>query len=246
MSAVPITLAAWFRKPTQAVAAYGLLGLYNSAAGGNRHFFLLRLQDSTFADGASIQAAHANAVGVSQGTSVIAGDSAAYDGTWIHCGAVFSADNNRVAYFNGTAGSAQTTARAGTTVDLTTIGRQSGTSPANYAEGDIGECAAWAAALTADEMASLAAGVSPLFIRPASLAGYWPLWGRYSTEPDLVGGYGMTVTGATYADHPRVINPSRRKLFLPAASTPPPPSDDYHVTRYTQADLHRVVGSGVY
>lgn len=26
----------------------------------------------------------------------------------------------------------------------------------------------------------------------------------------------------------------------------PPPSDDYHVTRYTQADLHRAVGSGVY
>ena len=87
----------------------------------------------------------------------------------------------------------------------------------------------WDAALTDDEVAALAAGHSPLLIRPASLVAYWPLGGLSGDhDRDIVGGYDLTAYNSpTWADHPPVIYPSGgRVVVAPSAGGPFP-----HYTR---------------
>ena len=67
----------------------------------------------------------------------------------------------------------------------------------------VAEVAVWSSTLTAGEITSLARGVSPLEVRPVSLRHYYPLYGRTSPEPDLVGGDSATLVGSpAAADHP--------------------------------------------
>lgn len=89
----------------------------------------------------------------------------------------------------------------------------------NPFDGSAAEIAVYSAALSADEVAALAKGFSPLLIRPASLVAYWPLVGRMSPEPDrgknnLAG----TLTGSpAQAEHPRVYYPAGAQVFRAAA-----------------------------
>lgn len=74
-------------------------------------------------------------------------------------------------------------------------------------DGKIAEVALWPGVLLTDpEVASLMAGVSPLFVRPAALGFYHPLtWlGR-----DLISGtnYGTNATPTIVDEHPAIINP---------------------------------------
>lgn len=73
-------------------------------------------------------------------------------------------------------------------------------------DGSIASAGLWNAALTAKEIAALGQGVSPLYVRPGNLVGYWPLWGVHSPEIDLVGTpHVLTVTGATLGNHAPVV-----------------------------------------
>jgi hypothetical protein len=104
---------------------------------------------------------------------------------------------------------------------------QASSARANYFSGLIAEAGIWSVALTAAEIASLAKGISPLSIRPASLLAYWPLIGQTSPEIDFHGRFEMTVSGAVADDHPRVYMPvgtlfnsrARRNLTLVATDT---------------------------
>ena len=78
----------------------------------------------------------------------------------------------------------------------------------DYMNGRIAEVAIWSVALTAGEHTALAAGVSPLLIRPASLLGYWPIWGTSSPEIERMAANAGTVTGtAPVSAHPRIAYP---------------------------------------
>jgi hypothetical protein len=93
--------------------------------------------------------------------------------------------------------------------------------------GDLAEVAVWDnCTLTLAELTALADGTAPSLIRPASLAHYWPLWGRHSPELNLVGGTGLTLSGPpVFTEHPRVVYPARRRMvYVPAAAgaTAPP------------------------
>ncbi len=72
----------------------------------------------------------------------------------------------------------------------------------SFFKGSIAEFGIWSAALTADEIASLAKGMTCDKIRPQSLVFYAPL------VRDLIDQKGgLTITnnnGATVANHPRV------------------------------------------
>lgn len=76
--------------------------------------------------------------------------------------------------------------------------------------GSLAEMAVWNVALDAGEIAALAKGFSPLFIRPQSLVAYWPLRGYAAPEPDLwSNNLAGTLTGSPSAvDHPRVLYPA--------------------------------------
>lgn len=135
--------------------------------------------------------------------------------TWAHIAGVFTSTTSRTAYIDG--GNAVTNATSNnpsaSSFNTTNIGVRYETTRANFFGGEIAEVGIWSVALTAAEIASLAKGVSPLMIRPASLISYWPLIGKTSPEIDLHGRLEMTVNGTTAADHPRIYMP--RGIMIP-------------------------------
>lgn len=119
-----------------------------------------------------------------------------------------------------------------------------------YWNGKLAECAAYSVVLSASEIAQLAAGVSPLFIQPDKLIGYWPLGGLYTDEfNDIGANYGMTAYNTpTSFDHPKAIYPSQiQKVVKPLAVAPPSPQQlhDYAL-RPQQADYSLSVQAADY
>lgn len=142
------------------------------------------------------------------------------DGVFRHVAGVFASATSRTAYGNGTAGTPDTTNVTPAGVNHTAIGGLIRASPTQYYKGNIALPAVWDVALTAAEIASLAKGADPRTIRPASLVAFWPVHGRFSPEPDIVGGFGLTVNNApTVSTHPRLIRrrPNRWMPLQPAA-----------------------------
>jgi hypothetical protein len=84
-------------------------------------------------------------------------------------------------------------------------------------DGRFSEWARWSRILSADEIAGLAKGLSPLFYR-RSLTFHAPFIGNDSPERDYVGAGSGTVTGATKTDHPRIIRPTRGQIIRLAAN----------------------------
>lgn len=144
--------------------------------------------------------------------------------TWEQAGAVFASTTSRTAYLEGVAATENTQASNPTGLDTTSLGRVGIAIPTNYYDGLLAEVGIWNVALTDAEMATLAKGFSPLFIRPGNLVAYWPLIGRNSPETDSVGGFNLTLSGGTgvpvVAVHPRVIMPSSQ-IIMPPPGAPP-------------------------
>lgn len=139
--------------------------------------------------------------------------------TWFHVAGVFEYDN-RVLYVNGASEATNTT---NTSLDMSGadnfyIGRDR---TGKYWEGAIAEAAAYSVSLSASEVASLAAGVSPLLVNPDALIGYWPLGGAYTADDadtDLVGGHALTDNNSPGVEaHPPVIYPSLPIIVAAAA-----------------------------
>ena len=147
--------------------------------------------------------------------------SAHYDNgntTWFHLTALFIASNNYKLYVNGTLDATQTTNSnisdfADSNQFYIGTGVSSGTNiAAKTWEGGLAEVAAYAAELTAGEISALAAGYSPLLVRPDALVGYWPLGGPLASSAsnnDFVGGNHLTTNGGVSEEnHPPMIYPS--------------------------------------
>ena len=139
--------------------------------------------------------------------------------TWFHVAGVFEYDN-RILYVNG---ASEATNTANTSLDMSGadnfyIGRDR---TGKYWEGAIAEAAAYSVSLSASEIASLAAGVSPLLVNPDALIGYWPLGGAYTADDadtDLVGGHALTDNNSPGVEaHPPVIYPSLPIVIAAAA-----------------------------
>lgn len=221
ITAAPLSMACWFRKPNEASYSNVVMGCFNSGSIFTRDQFRLNLNNQVAGSPVVAQATTASPTGTSSSSCNSPGNSETYTGLYVHCGAVFSSATSRLAYFNGSPGTPQTTSRIPSGIDRCAVGVNYASTPANYANGDIAEAAMWNVALSDSDMASLARGVSPLLVRPESLVAYWPLGGNYSPEIDPVGKFDLTLTGTAKADHPRILMPRGRQIFLPAASAPP-------------------------
>ena len=140
------------------------------------------------------------------------------DGVWYHVGSV-ERGTTRDCYANGVIGTTATSTVTPTNLNAIYLGvQQYSGSKAGYTNGALAEFGLWNVELTASEFASLAAGASPLMIRPTALVGYWPLLGRGTDEEDWVGGRTLTNTNsATVGDSPRIILPASYLLTEPAA-----------------------------
>jgi hypothetical protein len=126
--------------------------------------------------------------------------------TWTHACAVHTSASSRTAYINGGSGGSNTGSAtlSNSGINSVLIGAQSNfLFPAtSHTSGLIAEVGIWSAALTADEIASLAKGMSCDKVRPQSLVFYAPL---VRNLQDVRGG--LTITNnntATVTNHPRV------------------------------------------
>ena len=123
---------------------------------------------------------------------------------WNHAAATFASATNRVAWLNGVAATAETTSRVPSGINTDYLGVRGGTSPAAPLLGAMAHAAIWNIDLTASEIAALAAGISPLEIRPANLKRYWPLTAETNNgyEYDLAGSHALQkITGTLSGDN---------------------------------------------
>jgi len=193
-AAYPLTLACWFKTTT------------DTTAGG-----LIWIGDKDYEDRWQLlylQPAQGVKAYSKQGSGGIALSTAAYSpGVWQHACGVFAAANLRAAYVNGGNKGTDTASVTPTGFDRVGIGMFRDSSPSSPVDAAIAEIGIWNAALTDAEVASLAAGFSPLLVRPANLVAYWPL--IRDEDIDIVGGYKLTAYGApTVAVHCPIMRPA--------------------------------------
>ena len=194
---VPLTMACWF-NPNNITGTEVLVCLGNST-GLSR--FLLVAAGAVSGDPARYIMRGANNAGPTVDSS------AAYSAnTWQHICGTSSSFTNHTVYLDG-ANSTNVASSSGASaisgIDRTLIAAQrTGSGLFNYANAIIAEVGIWNAALTADEIASLAKGMTCDKVRPQNLVFYAPL------VRDLVDAKGgLTITNnntATVDDHPRV------------------------------------------
>ena len=184
----PLTLACWFR-PTNVADTRYVLSLGAATANGAHSIYQ------------SVNNLYAVSTDTSSNQSAIS--ISGLSNTWIHVCAVFSANNNRQIYANGTAGTANTSTRNPANIAAFRIGSVFYNGAIGYyANANIAEVGIWNAALTAAEIAPLAKGMTCDKVRPESLVFYAPL------VRDLIDQKGgLTITNnnaATVAAHPRI------------------------------------------
>ena len=201
VTAAPLTMACWFNV-NSITYSHVLVSITNSGIeGGITRFVLL-------------------AAGAISGDPVraIASDSSSQNGIaettkgysaniWHHAAGVFTSQISRSSYLDGGNSGTNATSITPTLLNRTNIGVQflqsaGGTSGTSFTDGQIAEVGIWNAALTSEEVASLAKGMTCDKIRPQSLVFYAPL------VRDLIDQKGgLTITnnnGATITTHPRV------------------------------------------
>lgn len=141
---------------------------------------------------------------------LVVGNTSVVAGTWNHAAATFTPNVSLVIYLNGAQDGINTTAikgnLSGATPPLNLRFGIDATGGGGQWQGQLAEQCVWVgAALTASEVRQIANGADPTTIQPSTMAGYWPLCGYASPEPDLVkgnqGSITGTVTGVTF--HPR-------------------------------------------
>ena len=149
-------------------------------------------------------------------------DNSLNQNAWNIVSASWEGATDRRLYTNGTKTTYTASITLPTQIVYTAIGtKRIDSTPANFnfLDGRVGEAAIWNVTLGDAEHAILAAGFSPLFVRPQSLVRYYPIIGRTSPEIELMGGFDLTVTGAVASEHPPIILPARAAVvMIPAAA----------------------------
>jgi hypothetical protein len=189
---VPLTMACWFNA-TNITSEVPLICVNNSASTSR---IILAGRGDIVGDPIRFQI---NGTGNADTTSGFTAN------TWMHACGVASSSILRTVYLNGGSSRTNTSNQAPTGWNQASIGTQrlSGfPNGAGFMPGLIAEVGIWNAALTAEEVASLANGMTCDKIRPQNLVFYAPL---VRDLVDQKGGLTITNTNsATVANHPRV------------------------------------------
>lgn len=127
--------------------------------------------------------------------------------TWHHACAVFASATSRTVYIDGGSSASSSTSRTVSAYNLTSIGAYLNPGAGNAFSGLLAEVCIHTADLSANEVASLAKGVSPLLVRPQSLVHYLPM---IRTAAQDLKGTTWTTTGApnAHGTHPRMYYPA--------------------------------------
>jgi hypothetical protein len=213
---LPVTLAAWVYSDdiTKHQRPISLI----DAADGTYDYIGLQMRGNETGDPVSALQQYVAAAGISKSGSGFSAN------TWHHLTGVFASNDSRTVYFDGAAGTENTTSITGngyTRIEIGRVAQGDEGSPTQYMSGNVAEAAAWDVALTAAEISSLADGYSPELIRPTSLIAYWQLFGNLSPEIARVGGSGYDLTlfnTPTKAAHPGMIYPIPQIHTVPTAA----------------------------
>lgn len=202
-TAPPLTLSAWCRTPS----VVNIYALAVSSDSGNDLFGL-----SAFTDNRVIAVMRSGGAFFNSATTA-----AAYPiNTWFHMAAVFESATLRTAYLNGGSPGSAFDGVPPTGLTRTRLRNRPGVlSPFDGVE--LAEVAIWNAALSPEEIALLAAGVSPV-----ALAGRW---GQLTLGCDLIGGAGLRKIGPTMTAVGTVAPAAHPRVFHTAPSDVTAPSD---------------------
>lgn len=199
VTAAPFTVAFWGRS-TSATVTNVALSIADSA--GTSNFWIFGFAGATAGDPLLWQVMAAGAFSQALTTTGYTANQ------WHHCCAVEASATDRRVFIDGGSKGTNTTSRTPAGIDRVAVGRRAHSAPDLYFGGDVAEVAIWGVALSDDEVALLAKGVSPLTVRPGDLVFYAPLLGKHSPEIDLIGARGLTVNAsAAAAAHPRIFYP---------------------------------------
>jgi hypothetical protein len=216
VTSMPLTMAAWFY--TDQLTTNQSIVTASSEDDNAFHGWWLQMRGGEFGD---YVAARSYGGGSSRMATTSGG---ATINVWHHACAVFASDVSRSVYIDGGSKGTDTNSSSPLGVDNIGIGSiyywtGSSNDFSSPMSGRIAEAAVWNAALTDDEVAVLAAGFSPLFVRPQSLVFYVPL---VRTVLDRVDNVGFTTYGTpTVAAHPPIIHPAQVHQSFAAAAAPP-------------------------
>lgn len=190
VSAPPLTMACWFNC-TSLTADQSLIAI-NLVGGDDAHALVCR----GTVGGDPVEAISWRT------TSAIASTSTGYSsGVWHHGCAVIAADDDRSVYIDGGSKGTDGTLKNPSSVNETLIGALDFGGKLWFAQARIAEPAIWNVALTDAEVAVLATGIRPIFVRPDNIVSYWPL--IRDDDLDLVGGSDMTpYNSPTIGAHP--------------------------------------------
>jgi hypothetical protein len=190
---LPITMACWFIT-SNTTTNQGLLNICDNTTGGQG--IRLNAQGAVAGDPIRI---------LSVGTATGSADTTTgfTANTWTHACGVFASATSRTVYINGGSPGTNTTNSSGTGEDRLFQGvTRAASAFSNYFSGSLAEVGVWNAALTADEVLSLARGMSPSLIRPQNLTIYAPLVRNLT---DIKNGLTITNNGtATVSNHTRI------------------------------------------
>ncbi len=216
----PFTMSCQF-NPVSASVAYTLMAFGTN--GGTNRFVM-------FSGSTSGQITYSVIDGLLNPPTVTGGTTFSA-GTWNQAAIVEGAitgDDHRVFLNGGNKATSTTVGVPGGGLNRTNLGCRWSTTRGAFLNGSLAECGIWSVALTDAEIATLGAGYSPLYVRPESLVGYWPMFARATNEEDWRGSNPFVPGGSpTAAAHPsRIIYPSRRRL-LTAFTAPPPPTGGF-------------------
>lgn len=170
----PVTLAGWVRP-----ANASLLGLLFGLTANDTDGWLGLPQGFYLEAGnphLNFQTTNASIGGTATASNAFTSN------VWTHCAGVRASTSSAFAYADGVEGTELTTTVGDPPgIDVVTCGADTTVTPGNVwgGGGRLAELGFWNVALTAVEIAELAAGASPLMVRPQSLQAYYPLHGRY-------------------------------------------------------------------
>ncbi len=216
VTAAPFTISSWSKTDTDTTTDdYCIVQLQDD--GASNSYFRMNADGSGSSGVFSFGAAHPGGSLQMARSSVIP-----TVGTWYNVVGVERTINDREVFVDGGNSGTNTSSRTPTNIDSVAIGRELDTSAADSWDGDIAEVAIWNVALTNAEIAILAAGYSPLFVRPQNLVMYIPL--IRDNDNDIVGGVSFAVASGSPAIgiHPSVIRPNH--LMMPPIAVAAPPA----------------------
>jgi hypothetical protein len=192
---VPITIAA-YGYANNVADAFALVTL--AAAANINNTYVVYMSGNLAGD--PIWIFNSNTTGSQTGS--VASLTGYESASWVHGVGVFGTTSSRSAYINGGGKQTNTDTVSSATPTRLGIGAWVQSTVQRHMNGQIAEVAVWAAALSDDEVTSLAKGFKASRVRPQSLVFYAPLIrGAIDLRSNLAI---SNINTATVANHPRV------------------------------------------